>query len=89
MTERLSEETRGTLLEPLFATGWAIEPDRDAIRKQMEQHQLLVELKNKLGVAARFYRELDLTHVLSEGELLREDAGGGKPVPMGKKLPDE
>ena len=34
MTERLSDETRGTLLDPLFATGWAISDDgRDAIQK--------------------------------------------------------
>ena len=33
MTEKLSDETRGPLLEPLFATGWQMAPDRDAIRK--------------------------------------------------------
>ncbi|WP_420005018.1 4a-hydroxytetrahydrobiopterin dehydratase [Arenibacterium sp. LLYu02] len=34
MTEKLSEETRGPLLEPLFATGWEMVGDgRDAIRK--------------------------------------------------------
>ncbi len=34
MTEKLSEETRGPLLEPLFATGWEmVEDGRDAIRK--------------------------------------------------------
>lgn len=34
MTEKLSEETRGPLLEPLFATGWEMAEDgRDAIRK--------------------------------------------------------
>ena len=31
MTEKLSEETRGPLLEPLFATGWAMVDGRDAI----------------------------------------------------------
>ena len=33
MTEKLSEETRGPLLQPLFATGWQMVEDRDAIRK--------------------------------------------------------
>ncbi len=34
MTEKLSEETRGPLLEPLFATGWEmVEGGRDAICK--------------------------------------------------------
>ncbi len=33
MTERLSEETRGPLLDPLFDTGWAMVDGRDAIRK--------------------------------------------------------
>lgn len=33
MTEKLSEETRGPLLEPLFAAGWEMVADRDAIRK--------------------------------------------------------
>ena len=33
MTERLSEETRGPLLDPLFATGWAMVDGRDAICK--------------------------------------------------------
>ena len=33
MTEKLSTETRGPLLEPLFATGWEIVEDRDAIKK--------------------------------------------------------
>lgn len=33
MTEKLSEETRGPLLEPLFATGWEMVEDRDAIQK--------------------------------------------------------
>ncbi len=36
MTERLSEETRNTLLGPLFATGWAMTKDRDAIHKTFE-----------------------------------------------------
>lgn len=36
MTERLSDETRGTLLSPLFATGWEMVDDRDAIRKTFE-----------------------------------------------------
>lgn len=36
MTERLSEETRSTLLGPLFATGWEMLDDRDAIRKTFE-----------------------------------------------------
>ena len=34
MTERLSEETRGPLLGPLFDTGWEMVEDRDAIRKE-------------------------------------------------------
>lgn len=33
MTEKLSEETRGPLLEPLFDTGWALVDGRDAIAK--------------------------------------------------------
>ena len=33
MTERLSEETRGTLLKPLFDTGWEMADGRDAIQK--------------------------------------------------------
>ena len=34
MTERLSEETRDTVLKPLFETGWQMAGDRDAIRKK-------------------------------------------------------
>ena len=33
MTERMSAETRGPLLEPLFENGWAMVEGRDAIRK--------------------------------------------------------
>ena len=33
MTEKLSEETRGPLLKPLFDTGWELVEGRDAIRK--------------------------------------------------------
>ncbi|WP_300059137.1 4a-hydroxytetrahydrobiopterin dehydratase [uncultured Roseobacter sp.] len=33
MTEKLSEETRGPLLEPLFAAGWQMVDGRDAIEK--------------------------------------------------------
>jgi 4a-hydroxytetrahydrobiopterin dehydratase len=33
MTERLSDETRKTVLQPLFATGWEMEDGRDAIQK--------------------------------------------------------
>jgi len=33
MTEKLSETTRGPLLDPLFATGWAMVEGRDAIVK--------------------------------------------------------
>ncbi|MDG1068451.1 MAG: 4a-hydroxytetrahydrobiopterin dehydratase, partial [Sulfitobacter sp.] len=33
MTEKLSTETRGPLLDPLFATGWAMVEGRDAIVK--------------------------------------------------------
>lgn len=33
MTERLSEETRGPLLQPLFDNGWSMVEDRDAITK--------------------------------------------------------
>jgi len=34
MTEKLSDETRGPLLEPLFASGWAMVDGRDAIQKE-------------------------------------------------------
>ncbi|EBA10491.1 4a-hydroxytetrahydrobiopterin dehydratase [Sagittula stellata] len=33
MTEKLSDTGRKTVLEPLFATGWEMVEDRDAIRK--------------------------------------------------------
>ncbi|WP_109465531.1 4a-hydroxytetrahydrobiopterin dehydratase [Albibacillus kandeliae] len=33
MTEKLSEETRKPLLEPLFANGWSMVDGRDAISK--------------------------------------------------------
>lgn len=33
MTEKLSDETRNTVLEPLFDTGWELTEGRDAIRK--------------------------------------------------------
>ncbi|MCV3271622.1 4a-hydroxytetrahydrobiopterin dehydratase [Roseobacter sinensis] len=33
MTEKLSDETRGPLLEPLFAAGWQMVEGRDAIEK--------------------------------------------------------
>lgn len=33
MTERLSEETRGPLLGPLFESGWTMVEGRDAITK--------------------------------------------------------
>lgn len=33
MTEKLSHETRGPLLEPLFASGWEVVEGRDAIKK--------------------------------------------------------
>jgi 4a-hydroxytetrahydrobiopterin dehydratase len=33
MSERISDEARGLLLEPLLKTGWAMTPDRDAITK--------------------------------------------------------
>lgn len=33
MTERLSPETRKTLLQPLFNTGWEMIDNRDAIHK--------------------------------------------------------
>ena len=36
MTEKLSEETRGPLLAPLFETGWAMVEGRDAIRKEFK-----------------------------------------------------
>ncbi|WP_299046953.1 4a-hydroxytetrahydrobiopterin dehydratase [uncultured Tateyamaria sp.] len=36
MTEKLSDETRGTLLDPLLATGWAVTDGRDAIHKTFE-----------------------------------------------------
>jgi 4a-hydroxytetrahydrobiopterin dehydratase len=36
MTERLSEETRGPLLQPLFDTGWDLVKGRDAIHKTYE-----------------------------------------------------
>ena len=34
MTEKLSEETRGPLLDPLIETGWTVLGDRDAIAKR-------------------------------------------------------
>lgn len=36
MTERLSDTGRKTLLEPLLETGWALDPERDAISKTFE-----------------------------------------------------
>lgn len=33
MTEKLSAEARGELLEPLFESGWSHEPKRDALCK--------------------------------------------------------
>jgi 4a-hydroxytetrahydrobiopterin dehydratase len=36
LTEKLSEETRGPLLAPLFDTGWAMVEGRDAIRKEFK-----------------------------------------------------
>lgn len=33
MTEKLSDATRGPLLQPLFATGWEMVEGRDAITK--------------------------------------------------------
>ncbi|WP_333684002.1 4a-hydroxytetrahydrobiopterin dehydratase [Pontibaca methylaminivorans] len=33
MSERLSEETRETLLAPLLENGWDLDPERDALRK--------------------------------------------------------
>lgn len=33
MTEKLSEETRGPLLDPLFSNGWEMVEGRDAITK--------------------------------------------------------
>ncbi len=33
MTEQLSEETRKTVLQPLFDTGWQMDSERDAIHK--------------------------------------------------------
>ena len=33
MSEGLSEETRGPLMQPLFETGWEMVEGRDAIRK--------------------------------------------------------
>ena len=33
MTEKLSEETRNTVLQPLFNTGWKMAEDRDALQK--------------------------------------------------------
>ncbi len=34
MTERLSDTTRKTTLEPLLQTGWALDETRDAIEKE-------------------------------------------------------
>ena len=34
MTEKLCEETRGPLLQPLFNTGWNMVDGRDAIEKE-------------------------------------------------------
>ena len=36
MTERLSDETRVTLLAPLIETGWAMVEGRDAIQKTFQ-----------------------------------------------------
>ena len=36
MTEKLSEETRETLLGPLFETGWEMVEGRDAIHKTFQ-----------------------------------------------------
>ena len=36
MMEKLSDETRGTLLDPLLATGWMVTDGRDAIHKTFE-----------------------------------------------------
>ncbi|WP_299151586.1 4a-hydroxytetrahydrobiopterin dehydratase [uncultured Tateyamaria sp.] len=36
MTEKLSDETRDTLLGPLLDTGWAVADGRDAIHKTFE-----------------------------------------------------
>ena len=36
MSERLSDETRGTLLGPLFAQGWEMLDGRDAIAKSFK-----------------------------------------------------
>ncbi len=33
MTERLSDETRGTLLDPLLKTGWKVSDDGESIHK--------------------------------------------------------
>lgn len=33
MTEKLSDETRSTVLKPLFESGWEMDKERDAIRK--------------------------------------------------------
>ncbi len=33
MTEKLSDETRDTLLAPLLSNGWSVVEDRDAIHK--------------------------------------------------------
>lgn len=36
MTEKLSDETRKPLLDPLFATGWQMAAGRDAITKTFQ-----------------------------------------------------
>ena len=36
MTEKLSEETRGPLLDPLMASGWSLVDGRDAIHKTFQ-----------------------------------------------------
>ncbi|MEL6566113.1 MAG: 4a-hydroxytetrahydrobiopterin dehydratase [Pseudomonadota bacterium] len=36
MTEKLSEETRGPLLDPLMASGWRLVDGRDAIHKTFQ-----------------------------------------------------
>jgi len=36
MTELLSEETRGPILDPLLANGWSFVQGRDAIEKKFE-----------------------------------------------------
>ena len=42
MSERLFDDTRGPLLDPLLATGWAMVKGRDAIEKHYKFKNLRI-----------------------------------------------